>query len=156
MEASVNRAILPLALVGALLAVGCKSNKPTTAPTPVIPSELTPPPAPQPVPAAPAPTPEPVVTPAPMPAPAPAPAPQPAPKAKTPAKAPAQTEKAPTHTKTADHAKTATSAKTYVVQKGDTLSEIAKKHGTSVKKIVEANKGLNPDHIIVGQKIKMP
>jgi LysM repeat protein len=155
MEASVKRVILPVALVGALLAVGCKSNKPTTAPTPVIPAELNPPPAPQVIPVAPTPTPEAVVTPAPAPVPAPAPAAKAPDKAAKPAAAKAAAPVAAAHAKPAD-ARTAASAKVYVVQKGDTLSDIAKKHSTTIKKIVDLNKGLNPDRIIVGQKIKMP
>lgn len=44
----------------------------------------------------------------------------------------------------------------YIVQKGDTLSGIAKKFGTKVKVLVELNGIENPDLIIVGQKIKLP
>jgi LysM repeat protein len=153
----VKRVILPVALVGALLAVGCKSNKSTTAPTTALPSELNPPAVQQVIPAAPAPTPEPVVV---TPARDPAPTPAPVKAADKPAKVSkpvASTDKpAPTHVKAATPAKTAASAKVYVVQKGDTLSDIAKKHSTTIKKIVDLNKGLNPDRIIVGQKIKMP
>ncbi len=50
---------------------------------------------------------------------------------------------------------------TYVVQKGDTLSKIAKEHyGKSSKyhAIFEANKDIlkDPDHIFPGQELKLP
>lgn len=44
---------------------------------------------------------------------------------------------------------------TYVVQKGDMLSRIAVRHGTSVSAIKQVN-NLKSDKIIVGQKIIMP
>ena len=40
---------------------------------------------------------------------------------------------------------------TYTVKKGDTLSVIAKKYGTTVSKIVSLNGIKNPDRIVVGQ-----
>lgn len=43
----------------------------------------------------------------------------------------------------------------YVVKSGDTLSRIAKAHGTTVKAIEAAN-GLNGDRILVGAKLKIP
>jgi LysM repeat protein len=43
----------------------------------------------------------------------------------------------------------------YTVKGGDTLSKIAKKHGTTPKAIRAAN-GLNSDKINVGQKLKLP
>jgi LysM repeat protein len=43
----------------------------------------------------------------------------------------------------------------YVVKPGDSLSEIAKAHGTTVKALKEAN-ALTTDKIIVGQKLKVP
>ena len=51
---------------------------------------------------------------------------------------------------------------TYTVQKGDSLSKIAKKHlgdANAWKKIYEANKatiGDNPDKIVPGQTLKIP
>jgi len=43
----------------------------------------------------------------------------------------------------------------YVVKSGDTLSRIAKAHGTTVKTIEAAN-GLESDRILVGAKLKIP
>lgn len=43
----------------------------------------------------------------------------------------------------------------YIVKAGDTLSKIAKKYKTTVKKLVEWNGIKNPDLIHVGQKIKI-
>ncbi|MEV8124121.1 LysM peptidoglycan-binding domain-containing protein [Streptomyces sp. NPDC085944] len=45
---------------------------------------------------------------------------------------------------------------TYTVKKGDTLSGIASKHGTTTKALVSLNGINNPDKIAVGQKIKLP
>jgi LysM repeat protein len=44
---------------------------------------------------------------------------------------------------------------TYVVKSGDTLTKIAKAHGTTVKAI-EAASGLSTTQIKVGQKLKIP
>ena len=47
--------------------------------------------------------------------------------------------------------------KTYVVKSGDTLSEIAQKTGTTLKKLKEANPQIKNIHkIFAGQKIKLP
>ena len=43
----------------------------------------------------------------------------------------------------------------YVVKSGDTLSRIAKTHGTTIKAIEAAN-GLTDDRILVGAKLKIP
>ena len=43
----------------------------------------------------------------------------------------------------------------YVVKSGDTLSRIAKAHGTTVKAIETAN-GLSSDRILIGAKLKIP
>lgn len=47
---------------------------------------------------------------------------------------------------------------TYTVQKGSTLSMIAKKHGCTVADIMAANSGLikNPNRIFVGWQLKIP
>ena len=44
----------------------------------------------------------------------------------------------------------------YNVVKGDTLSGIAKKYGTTYQKLAEYNNISNPNLIIIGQKIKIP
>ena len=46
-------------------------------------------------------------------------------------------------------------SKGYVVKSGDTLSAIAKAHGTTVKALRAAN-GLPNDHILVGKELKLP
>ena len=45
------------------------------------------------------------------------------------------------------------SYKTYIVKKGDTLSSIAKKYGTTYQKIAKDNGISNPNKIYVGQKL---
>lgn len=45
--------------------------------------------------------------------------------------------------------------KTYTVKKGDTLSEIAEKFGTSTKKLAALNDIKDPDYIKIGQKLKL-
>lgn len=47
---------------------------------------------------------------------------------------------------------------TYTVQKGDTLSEIGRRHGVAWREIFEANRDqLNdPDKIFPGQKLRIP
>jgi LysM repeat protein len=47
-------------------------------------------------------------------------------------------------------------SKTYTVKTGDTLSQIAKKSGTTLKALLSANPGIkDPNKIRVGQKIKL-
>jgi LysM repeat protein len=48
-----------------------------------------------------------------------------------------------------------TGEEAYTVKSGDTLTKIAKSHGTTVKAI-RAENSLNTDHIKVGQKLKIP
>lgn len=43
----------------------------------------------------------------------------------------------------------------YVVKKGDTLSKIANKYGTTTTKLAQLNNIKNPDLIYIGQKIKI-
>jgi len=42
------------------------------------------------------------------------------------------------------------------VRRGETLSHIAKRYGTTVSVLVEANAGIRPDRIRVGQRIRVP
>ena len=48
------------------------------------------------------------------------------------------------------------SGKTYTVVKGDTLSEIAKKYGTTVDTLAQLNGIKDPNLIVVGQVLKLP
>lgn len=45
---------------------------------------------------------------------------------------------------------------THLVAKGETLSSIANKYGTTVQDLVQNNKINNPNNILIGQKIKVP
>lgn len=45
---------------------------------------------------------------------------------------------------------------TYTVKKGDTLSHIAKRHGTTVNRLASLNDIKNVNKVYVGQKIKLP
>jgi LysM repeat protein len=47
------------------------------------------------------------------------------------------------------------SSTVYVVQRGDTLSQIAKASGTSIHKLMSLNNISNPNHIYVGQRLKL-
>ena len=97
----------------------------------------------------------PAAVPAPAPAPATAPVAAPAPAA-LPAPAPAPVEAAPA---AKAPAAVGQPGGTWTVQKGDTLTSIAKSvYGSAakVKDIVAANPGLKADKIKVGQKIKLP
>jgi len=92
----------------------------------------------------------------PAPAPAPAPPKPAAPGGAAPPPAGAKPQAVPvSQPATAD-------GQTYTVQKGDSLSKIAKQHlgdANAWKKIYEANKaviGDNPDKIFPGQKLKIP
>jgi LysM repeat protein len=44
----------------------------------------------------------------------------------------------------------------YTVKRGDTLSEIAKYHGVSMHALIKANNISNPNHIYVGQRLRIP
>lgn len=57
--------------------------------------------------------------------------------------------------KTTTPKKTETKTITYTVKKGNTLSGIAKKYGTTYKKIAKDNNISNPNFIKVGQKLKI-
>ena len=45
---------------------------------------------------------------------------------------------------------------TYTVQAGDTLTKIARQLGVTVKSLTDANPGLNPIKLRIGQKMKLP
>ncbi len=47
-------------------------------------------------------------------------------------------------------------AKTYTVRRGDTLSSIARRHGTSVRQLLAANNIERADRIRAGQKLRVP
>ena len=47
-------------------------------------------------------------------------------------------------------------AKTYTIKSGDTIGRVAKTYRTSVDKILEMNKGVNPTRLKVGQKLTIP
>jgi LysM repeat protein len=54
-----------------------------------------------------------------------------------------------------EHSETGTSGKkVYTVKKGDTLSEIAQKHKTTVSKLKKLN-NLKSDKLQIGQKLKL-
>jgi LysM repeat protein len=53
-------------------------------------------------------------------------------------------------------APTTTEGTDYVIVHGDTLGAIAKHHGISVRALLEANPGVNPKKLKVGQKIQIP
>lgn len=57
---------------------------------------------------------------------------------------------------TTTNATTSTAETVYTVVKGDTLSSIAKKYGTTYQKLAAYNGISNPNVISVGQKIKIP
>ena len=44
----------------------------------------------------------------------------------------------------------------YVVKKGDTLSEIAKRHNTNYQALAQYNRIADPNKIYIGQQIKIP
>lgn len=57
---------------------------------------------------------------------------------------------------TASKPASGTEEQTYTVKKGDTLSKIAAKHGTTYKKLVSYNGIADPNKISAGQVIKIP
>jgi LysM repeat protein len=62
----------------------------------------------------------------------------------------------PTTTTTRPHPTTTKPPTQYIVQKGDSLSYIAQKFGTSVAALVAFNNIANADHIEEGQRLKIP
>lgn len=68
-------------------------------------------------------------------------------------------EAAPTNTSVSEATPTSTPAGDsvlHVVQRGETLSEIAKAYGVTTQAIVEANDIENPNRIVTGQKLIIP
>lgn len=61
-----------------------------------------------------------------------------------------------TENKTTENETSAAGETVYTVQRGDTLSKIAKKYGATYQKIAAYNGIKNPNLIHVGQKIKIP
>lgn len=59
------------------------------------------------------------------------------------------------HLKAASSDSGSSSATSYTVKKGDTLTSIAKAHGTTVSKLVSLNKLKDADQLAVGQKLKL-
>ena len=66
-----------------------------------------------------------------------------------------KTTKKTTSPKASSSNKTTAKTTTYVVKKGDTLSHIAKRFGTTVNELVRLNNIKNPNLIYVGQKLKI-
>jgi LysM repeat protein len=62
---------------------------------------------------------------------------------------------APINTATPVESSSSTSEAVYFVKSGDTLSRIAKTHGTTVKALKAAN-NLATDRIVVGEQLKIP
>ncbi len=67
----------------------------------------------------------------------------------------AATPTAESNAPTAHPAATQGSAKSYTVKAGDTLTRVAKAHGTTVNALRSAN-NLKTDRLVVGQKLKIP
>jgi len=65
-------------------------------------------------------------------------------------------EKTPSNTNSPKNGNSAAKTATYTVKRGDTLTAIAKKYGTTVQKLVTLNGIANPDVIKVGQKLTVP
>jgi 5'-nucleotidase len=138
---------------------GAAPASPTTpAPAPTTETPATPAPAPAPVPdtgtATPAPT-APAAEPSAGPAPAPA-APQSTPTAAAPTPSPSEPAAAPTPEPATEQATTPT---THVIVDGDTLWDLSKHYYGDAelwRKLVEANKNLNPRRLPVGHDLTIP
>jgi membrane-bound lytic murein transglycosylase D len=69
--------------------------------------------------------------------------------------APSQVEE-PKQTPVVSQNKTSTNPEIYIVKKGDSLSSIAAKYGTTSRKIAEYNNLQNINALSIGQKLKIP
>ena len=147
MEIPVKSFITAVLIAGALVVGGCNDTKKDTKVATAQPNDaLVPPTAVVP----------PTYTPAPEPAPAVSTAPV-TPTAKTPAKSTAKADTSKAKADTSKASSKSTSTKTYTVKKGETLSEIAKAHKTTVKAILAANpKVKDANSIQAGQTIHLP
>jgi len=149
-------------VIGGLLLQGCKETPKdqvkdgagTTTTT------VTPDPAPNNTVPAPAPADTSSATVAPTAATVPAPVAQPppvTPPAATPTVPPATTmTSAPTPATTLTAAPAMTGGREYVIAQGDTLAAIAHKNGVSLRSLQDANAGVNPRKLRVGQKLQIP
>lgn len=45
---------------------------------------------------------------------------------------------------------------THMIQRGETLSQIAAQHGTSIRRLMKLNRITDPHHIRAGERLKMP
>lgn len=66
------------------------------------------------------------------------------------------TTKTPSSSTSSSSSSSSSGTTTYTVRSGDTLSEIAQEHGTTVEKLKSLNNISNVNNIKVGQKIKIP
>jgi len=48
------------------------------------------------------------------------------------------------------------SSRTYTIQSGDTFASVAKEHGLSVQALINANPGLDPRNLRIGEAIQLP
>lgn len=85
--------------------------------------------------------------------------PPPAPSVTPPAAAAEPGAPAPSETSTPVEPVAPAQGRTYTIHKGDTLYSIAKAHygsGKAVNKILQANPGISPTHLKIGQVIVLP
>jgi lipoprotein NlpD len=58
--------------------------------------------------------------------------------------------------KTLSKTEAKTSSRTYTIKKGDSLWQIARQYRTTIPAITSVNRGINPNNLIIGQKINIP
>ncbi len=80
--------------------------------------------------------------------------------APTPERTPTETRTRSRSTETARAAETRTESRadlpTYVLQRGDTLSHVARRHDTTVEQLLAINPGLRADRIAAGRRVHVP